>query len=191
MAISAFIPIKNFKISKERLSEILSSSERSNLAEKMAPPTGKTLVDSDICDSIFIVTNDKELMFDEAKSFYTTSPLNNALNEAIRSQNKNEIILIMHADLPRINELDLHLLKNKFANQKVSIVSDLLKNGTNCLMYEASQNFELKFGLNSYNLFTEEFKKNNISFQDINLSTLQDDLDSEEDYFKLVKHISG
>ena len=191
MAISAFIPIKNFKISKERLSNILSSSERSNLAEKMARYTVKTLVDSDICDSIFIVTNDKELMFDGAKSFYTSSPLNSALNEAIRSQNKNEIILIMHADLPRINELDLHLLKNKFANQKVSIVSDLLKNGTNCLMYEASQNFELKFGLNSYNLFTEEFKKNNISFQDINLSTLQDDLDSEEDYFKLVKHISG
>ena len=191
MAISAFIPIKNFEISKERLSNILSSSERSNLAEKMARYTVKTLVDSDICDSIFIVTNDKELMFDGAKSFYTSSPLNDALNEAIRSQNKNEIILIMHADLPRINELDLHLLKNKFANQKVSIVSDLLKNGTNCLMYEASQNFELKFGLNSYNLFTEEFKKNNISFQDINLSTLQDDLDSEEDYFKLVKHISG
>ena len=191
MAISAFIPIKNFEISKERLSNILSSSERSNLAERMARHTVKTLVDSGICESIFIVTNDKELMFDEAKSFYTSSPLNSALNEAIRSQNKNEIILIMHADLPRINELDLHLLKNKFANQKVSIVSDLLKNGTNCLMYEASQNFELKFGLNSYNLFTEEFKKNNISFQDINLSTLQDDLDSEEDYFKLVKHING
>ena len=191
MAISAFIPIKNFEISKERLSNILSSSERSNLAKRMARHTVNTLVDSDICDSIFIVTNDKELMFDEAKSFYTSSPLNSALNEAIRSHNKNEIILIMHADLPRINELDLHLLKNKFSNQKVSIVSDLLKNGTNCLMYEASQNFELKFGLNSYNLFTEEFKKNNISFQDINLSTLQDDLDSEEDYFKLVKHING
>ena len=97
----------------------------------------------------------------------------------------------MHADLPRINELDLHLLKNKFASQKVSIVSDIHKNGTNCLMYEASQNFQLKFGLNSYNLFKEEFKKNNISFQDINLSTLQDDLDSEEDYFKLVKYING
>ena len=191
MAISAFIPIKNFKISKERLSKILSSSERSNLAEKMARHTVKTLVDSDICDSIFIVTNDKELLFDDAKSFYTNSPLNEALNEAIRSQNKNEIILIVHADLPRINELDLHLLKNKFANQKVSIVSDIHKNGTNCLMYEASQNFKLKFGLNSYNLFTEEFKKNNISFQDINLSTLQDDLDSEEDYFKLVKYING
>ena len=69
MAISAFIPIKNFEISKERLSNILSSSERSNLAERMARHTVKTLVDSDICESIFIVTNDKELMFDEAKSF--------------------------------------------------------------------------------------------------------------------------
>ncbi len=79
MAISAFIPIKNFNISKERLSKILSSSERSNLAEKMARHTVKTLVDSDICDSIFIVTNDKELLFDDAKSFYTNSPLNEAL----------------------------------------------------------------------------------------------------------------
>ena len=191
MNVSAFIPIKKFSSSKNRLSNIISSSEREMLAASMAKKTITTLHNSEICDSITVVTNDSYLNLNHSTSYFTNSSLNDGLNEAINLHSTNGIILIMHADLPRINELDLHLLKNKFSNQKVSIVSDLLKNGTNCLMYEASQNFELKFGLNSYNLFTEEFKKNNISFQDINLSTLQDDLDSEEDYFKLVKHING
>ena len=75
--------------------------------------------------------------------------------------------------------------------QKVSIVSDLQKQGTNCLMFSASMNFQLKFGLDSYNLFQQEFKTNGINYQDINIPSLQDDLDSEEDYFKLIKYIKS
>ena len=191
MTISAFIPIKKFSTSKERLSKILSASERENLATAMAKQTIKTLVNSDICDSINIVTNDENLTFSNSVSYFTNSPLNQGLNEAINLNTKNEIILIMHADLPRINELELQELKERFVKNKISIVSDLHKTGTNCLMYHSSIDFNLHFGIDSYNLFVQEFKNNNLEYQDITLQSLQDDLDSEGDYFKLIKYIKG
>ena len=191
MNVSAFIPIKKFSSSKNRLAKIISSSEREMLAASMAKKTIDTLNNSKICNSITVVTNDSNLHLDHSNSYFTNSSLNDGLNEAIYTQTTNDIILIMHADLPRINERDLHELAHSFDMKKVSIISDLLRQGTNCLMFNSAISFDLKFGFNSYNLFTHEFKNNGLNFQDISIESLQDDLDSEEDYFKLIKYINS
>ena len=191
MNVSAFIPIKKFSSSKNRLANIISSSEREILAASMAKKTIDTLNNSKICNSITVVTNDSNLHLDHSNSYFTNSSLNDGLNEAIYTQTTNDIILIMHADLPRINERDLHELTHSFDMKKVSIISDLLRQGTNCLMFNSAISFDLKFGFNSYNLFTHEFKNNGLNYQDISIESLQDDLDSEEDYFKLIKYINS
>ena len=191
MNVSAFIPIKKFSSSKNRLAKIISSSEREMLAASMAKKTIDTLNNSKICNSITVVTNDSNLHLDHSNSYFTNSSLNDGLNEAIYTQTTNDIILIMHADLPRINERDLHELAHSFDMKKVSIISDLLRQGTNCLMFNSAISFDLKFGFNSYNLFTHEFKNNGLNYQDISIESLQDDLDSEEDYFKLIKYINS
>ena len=191
MNVSAFIPIKKFSSSKNRLAKIISSSEREMLAASMAKKTIDTLNNSKICNSITVVTNDSNLHLDHSNSYFTNSSLNDGLNEAIYTQTTNDIILIMHADLPRINERDLHEFAHSFDMKKVSIISDLLRQGTNCLMFNSAISFDLKFGFNSYNLFTHEFKNNGLNYQDISIESLQDDLDSEEDYFKLIKYINS
>ena len=191
MNVSAFIPIKKFSSSKNRLAKIISSSEREILAASIAKKTIDTLNNSKICNSITVVTNDKSLNLDHSTSYFTNSSLNDSLNEAIYAQTTNDVILILHADLPKINERDLHELANSFDMKKVSIISDLLRQGTNCLMFNSAISFDLKFGFNSYNLFTHEFKNNGLNYQDISIESLQDDLDSEEDYFKLIKYINS
>ena len=191
MNISAFIPIKKFSSSKNRLANVISSSEREILAASMAKKTIHTLHNSKICNSITVVTNDENLHLDNTISYFTSSSLNNGLNEAIYAQTTNDIILIMHADLPKINEQDLHELARSFDMKKVSIISDLSRQGTNCLMFNSAISFDLKFGLNSYNHFIDEFKNNGLNYQDISINSLQDDLDSEEDYFKLIKYINS
>ena len=191
MNVSAYIPIKKFSTSKKRLSNIIDYSERESLAASMAKNTIDILSKSKICDSITVVTNDQSLDLNNSKSYFSDLSLNQSLEEAIKSHANNEIILIMHADLPRINEFDLQIFANSYSSKKVSIVSDLHKQGTNCSMFNASINFQLKFGLDSYNLFQHEFKYNDINYQDINIESLQDDLDSEEDYFKLIKYIKS
>ena len=191
MNVSAFIPIKKFSSSKNRLANIISSSEREFLAASMAKKTIDTLHNSKLCNSITVVTNDHNLHLDYSTSYFTNSSLNDGLNEAIYSQKSNDIILIMHADLPKINEQDLHELARSFDIKKVSIISDLSRQGTNCLMFNSAISFDLKCGLNSYNPFIDEFKNNGLNYQDISINSLQDDHDSEEDYFKLIKYINS
>jgi 2-phospho-L-lactate guanylyltransferase len=191
MNVSAFIPIKKFSSSKNRLAKIISSSEREILAASMAKKTIDTLHNSKICNSITVVTNDSNLHLDYSTSYFTNSSLNDALNEAIYAQTTNDAVLIMHADLPKINERDLHELAHSFDMKKVSIISDLSSQGTNCLMFNSAISFDLKFGFNSYNLFMDEFKNNGLNFKDISIESFQDDLDSEEDYFKLIKYINS
>ena len=191
MNVSAFIPIKKFSSSKNRLANVISSSEREILAASMAKKTIQTLHNSKICNSITVVTNDENLHLDNTISYFTSSSLNNGLNEAIYAQTTNEIILIMHADLPKINEQDLHELAHSYDIKKISIISDLSMQGTNCLMFDSDISFNLRFGFNSYNLFIHEFKNNGLNYQDIAIESLQDDLDSEEDYFKLIKYINS
>lgn len=191
MNISAFIPIKKFTTSKKRLSKVISSSKREALAASMANNTIDILSKSNICHSITVVTNDSSLSFHNTNSYFTESSLNEGLEEAINSSAVSDHILIMHADLPRINETDLQHFLSLYDRAKVSIVSDIKKQGTNCLMFSGSLNFQYKFGTDSYNLFLNEFKNNGINYQDIDLPSLQDDLDSEEDYFKLIKYIKS
>jgi len=191
MNVSAFIPIKKFTTSKKRLSNVISSTEREALAASMANNTIDILSKSNICHSITVVTNDSSLSFHNTNSYFTESSLNEGLAEAINSSAVSDEILIMHADLPRINETDLQHLLSIYDKAKVSIVSDIKKQGTNCLMFHRSLNFQYKFGTDSYNLFLNEFKNNAINYQDIDLPSLQDDLDSEEDYFKLIKYIKS
>jgi 2-phospho-L-lactate guanylyltransferase len=191
MNVSAFIPIKKFTTSKKRLSKVISSSEREALAASMANNTIDILSKSNICHSITVVTNDSSLSFHKSNSYFTESSLNEGLEEAINSSAVSDHILIMHADLPRINETDLQHFLSLYDRAKVSIVSDIKKQGTNCLMFSGSLNFQYKFGTDSYNLFLNEFKNNGINYQDIDLPSLQDDLDSEEDYFKLIKYIKS
>jgi len=122
MQVSAFIPIKKYSHSKRRLASILSEQQRSDLSKAMATQTIKALIQSNICDSITLVTNDPHLIIEGASTFFTESSLNQALNEAIACNDSNNPILIMHADLPRINERDLDnsfLLRNTVTQKGV------------------------------------------------------------------------
>ena len=130
MQVTAFIPIKKYSHSKGRLASILSEQQRSDLSKAMAAQTIKALIQSNICDSITLVTNDPHLIIEGASTFFTESSLNQALNEAIACKDSNNPILIMHADLPRINERDLDNLVTSFNNSFISIVPDSSISGT-------------------------------------------------------------
>ena len=191
MQVSAFIPIKKYSHSKRRLASILSEQQRSDLSKAMATQTIKALIQSNICDSITLVTNDPHLIIEGASTFFTESSLNQALNEAIACNDSNNPILIMHADLPRINERDLDNLVASFNKSFISIVPDIEESGTNCLLYDPSMKFNLQFGINSYALFVKEFTANDYRWNQHSIESLQYDLDSEDDYFKLKDYVRG
>ena len=53
--------LRKFSNSKGRLASILSEQQRSDLSKAMANQTIKALIQSSICDSITLVTNDPDL----------------------------------------------------------------------------------------------------------------------------------
>ena len=191
MQVSAFIPIKKYSHSKGRLASILSEQQRSDLSKAMATQTIKALIQSNACDSITLVTNDPHLIIEGASTYFTESSLNQALNESIASNESNNPILIMHADLPRINHRDIDNLVASFKESVISIVPDIEESGTNCLLYDASMKFNLQFGINSYGLFLTEFQANDYLWNQHSIESLQYDLDSEDDYFKLKDYVRG
>ena len=138
-----------------------------------------------------MVTNDSDLIIEGASTYFTESSLNQALNEAIACNDSNNPILIMHADLPRINERDLNNLAASFNKSFISIVPDIEESGTNCLLYDSAMKFNLQFGINSYALFLSEFKGNDYRWNQHSIESLQYDLDSEDDYFKLKDYVRG
>ena len=189
MTISAFIPVKKFNESKN--SQILSPNQRSNFSKLMAHQTIEILQNSNICNSITLVTNDPDLDVEGTNIFFTTSSLNYALQEAIDASTLAGYILIMHADLPQINEKDLKNLVNSHDLKSITIVPDIDEIGTNCILYNETMKFNLRFGINSYELFTAEFDRQDYNWNNLKIKSLQQDLDSEDDYFKLKNYVRG
>ena len=146
---------------------------------------------TNICNSITLVTNDPDLDVEGTNIFFTTSSLNYALQEAIDASTLAGSILIIHADLPQINEKDLKNLVNSYDLKSITIVPDIDEIGTNCILYNETMKFNLRFGINSYELFIAEFEHHDYNWNNLNIKSLQQDLDSEDDYFKLKNYVRG
>ena len=191
MLIAAFIPVKKYSESKCRLNKILSNHERAMLAKSMACKSVLALQNSHVFSSITVVTNDPKLKFKGTDSFVTEAPLNEALSQAIVCSSNSDQIMVMHADLPKINTDAIKLLVAHSSPNKILIVSDEAVSGTNCLIFNSSYKFDLQFGPNSYQLFLNEFNFHGYDWNAYQCDALQLDLDSEEDYFKLIDYVGG
>ena len=189
MKIAIFIPVKKYTESKERLSNILTNSERAVLAKTMAQKTVNAFVQANIASTITVVTNDPHLVIQGAEIFVSTLSLNLALEEAIANSMPFGKIMITHADLPRINASDIELLCMNHSDNSITIIADEHGTGTNCLLFESTLKFKLYFGPNSFHLFQQAFKEHVFTFESPSITSLQQDLDSDDDYFKLIKYV--
>lgn len=186
-----FIPVKKYTDSKERLSTILSKEERALLAEKMALKTVNAFLNIDINADIILISNDPQLAIDGATTFVTDSSLNAAIHEAISNSQHSGLIMIAHADLPRINTQDIESIIKEHNSETVTIISDESGTGTNSLLFDSSIIFNLKFGQNSFALFQKEFTAHDIPWRSPPWISMQQDLDSSDDYFKLIEYINA
>ena len=71
----------------------------------------------------------------------------------------------------------------------LQIIADQHGIGTNCLLFDSTLKFKLYFGPNSFYLFQQAFKEHVFTFESPSITSLQQDLDSDDDYFKLIKYV--
>ena len=128
-----------------------------------------------------VVSNAREITGQEENSFFSKKNLNEALEDAIKTNaKKDEFIVIMHADLPLISNQDLDYLTNLIHQQRTFVVPDRFASGTNAVGFKW-RNQKLLFGKNSFNKFCSYFEKIGTDYTKVDLKNISFDLDTEDD----------
>lgn len=165
MTTAALIPLKCPWHSKSRLSPFLTACERHWLTIVMAERVLGAIVQSEMIDKSYVLTNSVEVEQLSSRfgatvireSSLTTlgvvhesynSVLKLALSNIYQSGAAN--VLIIHADLPLIETEDVSQICSAFEIVKQPVVvPDRHKLGTNALMLPANATFQFSFGNNS------------------------------------------
>tara|TARA_B100000029_G_scaffold492567_1_gene553985 strand:- start:2706 stop:3305 length:600 start_codon:yes stop_codon:yes gene_type:complete len=186
--INVFVPIKSFKTSKQRLSQVLSDNSRESLSESLVTNLINKLITFPNNFMIYIVTDDRRISFKDVTSIITKKSLNKALQDSINKVcNDQDEVLIIHSDLPSINISDIEHIIKLFKDSENFIIPDRHNSGTNCLGLRWYQDIQLQFGNNSYKKFIDLFHNDGINIKTINNKNIAFDLDTPEDLNFLTK----
>jgi 2-phospho-L-lactate/phosphoenolpyruvate guanylyltransferase len=152
MRIAAVIPVKTASQCKQRLSAVLEARVRRKLVEVMLSRVVNAVRGVDAISSLYIVTNDRSFVPDCARQIPDSGGgLNVALTAAARklSDDGVDAMLILPGDIPFITGDDVAGLVALCEPQRMIIVSDVLRSGTNALLLAPPALVSPRFGSGS------------------------------------------
>jgi 2-phospho-L-lactate guanylyltransferase len=185
-SLAVVIPIKAFHQAKERLSDLLTPSERLVLAKMCAERVLRAVAGY----KVFVVCDDEAVaQWATARNaqivWQTDVGLNNAVRAGVAAArvNKFELAMIVHSDLPLatsfsqlFSDCDLDSLKTS-----ITLVPDRHEDGTNVMILPTSSDFEFTYGRNSFITHQHLAKKCNLALRIIYDQHLSVDIDTAED----------
>lgn len=151
----AVVPVKRLSQAKQRLSPVLSRSERVTLARTMLHEVLTTLCASELA-GIVVVTSDPMVanlasLFD-ARVVHdgTEAGVNAAVQQGLESLDAAASALIVPADVPFATASDLRAIIAELQHNPVVLAPALSDGGTNALAMRAPDMIVPKFGEDSY-----------------------------------------
>jgi 2-phospho-L-lactate guanylyltransferase len=185
-SLAVVIPIKAFHQAKERLSDLLTPSERLVLAKMCAERVLRAVAGY----KVFVVCDDEAVAqwataHNAQIVWQTEAGLNNAVRAGVAAArvNKFELAMIVHSDLPLatsfsqlFSDCDLDSLKTS-----ITLVPDRHEDGTNVMILPTSSDFEFAYGRNSFITHQHLAKKCNLALRIIYDQQLSVDIDTAED----------
>jgi len=185
-SLAVVIPIKAFHQAKERLSDLLTPSERLVLAKMCAERVLRAVAGY----KVFVVCDDEAVAqwataHNAQIVWQTEAGLNNAVRAGVAASrvNKFELAMIVHSDLPLatsfsqlFSDCDLDSLKTS-----ITLVPDRHEDGTNVMILPTSSDFEFAYGRNSFITHQHLAKKCNLALRIIYDQHLSVDIDTAED----------
>ncbi|HJM96884.1 MAG TPA: 2-phospho-L-lactate guanylyltransferase [Acidimicrobiales bacterium] len=176
---AALIPIKGFDSAKERLSTVLQSSRRAELAKRLA--TGVIKACSEL--PIWIVCEDDsvESWARDLGARILRSPepgLNEAVTFGFQSLKGKgvERVMITHGDLVHPSGLP-----SLFGKAEIVIVPDTKLDGTNVLVLPTTIDFPFNYGPNSFAKHLKQAEQSGVSISVLENSRFAFDLDDPDD----------
>jgi 2-phospho-L-lactate guanylyltransferase len=190
MSLWAVVPVKPLDQAKSRLAGALAPEERASLVQALLERTIGILRQVQAITEIVVVTGDPGVAAwaSEAGSRVLREAgepdLNRALLAATRSAQARQVeaVLILHADLPRVEAADVEAMAASAAAAPIVVVApDRHRRGTNALLCAPPGLIEYQFGPDSFALHCAQAQAAGIRLEICSTPGLALDLDLPED----------
>ena len=186
----ALVPVKDLSKAKERLSPILSQSERTDLAYAMLEDVLIALRGSRLLDRILVVTLDENAIklaesldievIKETKQNGESESVDWA--SIICKEMGAESVLVIPGDAPLITPEDVDfILEKEKPLHSVILVPARDELGTNAILRKPPDVIPSRFGYDSFKKHIEEARKRNITYEIHKLPRAALDIDEPED----------
>lgn len=187
----AVVPIKNLKLAKSRLSNILAEGERQELVLAMFDDVLVSLRESPFIDKIFLVA---DKYFNPIADVQTITEIKNrgydeAIIEALKDSrvNQAQAMLILPADLPLVSTDELDTLIRDQEDGSIRIAGARDQDGTNALVMKPPSLLATSFGVGSFERHKKFAKALSVKIEEVNLPGLSFDVDTEKDLIDFVQ----
>ncbi|MGH7908589.1 MAG: 2-phospho-L-lactate guanylyltransferase [Thermodesulfobacteriota bacterium] len=186
----ALVPVKDLSKAKERLSPILSQSERTDLAYAMLEDVLIALRGSKLLDRILVVTLDENAIklaesldievIKETKQNGESESVDRA--SIICKEMGAESVLVIPGDAPLITPEDVDfILEKEKPLHSVILVPARDELGTNAILRKPPDVIPSRFGYDSFKKHIEEARERNIPYEIHKLPRVALDIDEPED----------
>lgn len=197
----ALLPLKEFAAAKQRLSGLLSASERAQLFQAMVEDVLAVLTMHAGIERVVICSRDHSAVWlaryyeieflDE--SLLQCSDLNSAVNAASQSLRKEggHELLVVHGDLPMLHCRDISEFLNAHYNgaeQAVTMAPDRRNSGTNLLAWRSLPDFSAQYGVDSFQRHCRQAREFGVTPTLCDLAGVRCDIDEPEDLALLLQH---
>ena len=187
----AVVPLKNLKLAKSRLSNILAEGERQALVLAMFDDVLISLKESHFIEKIFLVS---DKYFNPVADVQMITEIKNrgydeAIIEALKDSRANQAqaMLILPADLPLVSRDELNTLIRDQEDGSIRIAGARDQDGTNALVMKPPSLLATSFGVGSFERHKKFAKALSVKIEEVNLPGLSFDVDTEKDLIDFVQ----
>jgi len=191
----AVLPVKRFEAAKSRLAPILSGTERAALARSMFEHVMGVLGRSPSLSGVVVVTDSDGVasvaggraivLRDPPGSTGLADPVDFALREVGERGATGAVVFV--SDLPNITEADVARMLGELAHCDLVLAPDGGGSHTNALAVRPGLGFRTSFGHDeSLRLHRDQAARAGLSVRLVESATLAFDVDTPEDYARLV-----
>jgi 2-phospho-L-lactate guanylyltransferase len=190
----AILPLKDFVNAKQRLAGVLAPHERRYLFQAMVEDVLDVLSKHAGLEQLVIISDDPSAallaeryqVLHWSESELNAKGLNGVIEAAAQRllQQGVEDLLVVHGDLPLINEeeiqhlIDIHQVSEKPA---MSISPDSPQQGSNCMLCSPPQVISFHYGENSFQKHCAEAKDRDVTVNVVPQPGLASDVDNPAD----------
>jgi 2-phospho-L-lactate guanylyltransferase len=185
------VPIKTFAQAKQRLSGVLSPSQRAGLSRAMSRDVVAALAKSAAISRIVICAGDRDAAFlaaDISAEFIWEKTLGvTGLNQSVAAVAKRltaagePSMLVVHADIPGLQVADVDSVAYTLASCDIALAPDQHGIGSNLLGWHLATLFRARYGHRSFTRHLTQAMNRGLHLQVCHLSSSRLDIDRPED----------